>query len=162
MKLTHLIVAGAVAAIATVALPEDGHARFGPVDGLSEHTAGPVQKVGGFHYRYGHVHGRRYYGHRGYRYRGYRRYGHRYRYGPRFYGGVVIGAPFAFGVYRGGYYPHDGYRSRAYRHRPARRYRGGHEPWSAAWLASCSARYRTFNPRTGSYFYKPGRQRFCR
>ena len=36
------------------------------------------------------------------------------------------------------------------------------EPWSAAWYDYCSSRYRTFNPDTGYYFYKPGKRRFCR
>ena len=34
--------------------------------------------------------------------------------------------------------------------------------WSRSWYRYCSKRYRTFNPRTGYYFYKPGRKRLCR
>ncbi len=38
----------------------------------------------------------------------------------------------------------------------------GPKPWTSEWYAYCSSKYRTFNPRTGYYYYKPGRQRFCR
>ncbi|MCT4656543.1 MAG: BA14K family protein [Cohaesibacter sp.] len=35
-------------------------------------------------------------------------------------------------------------------------------PWTAAWYDYCSARYRSFNPRTGYFITYSGRARFCR
>lgn len=35
-------------------------------------------------------------------------------------------------------------------------------PWTAAWIASCTRRYRSFNPRTGYYVAYSGRRVFCR
>lgn len=35
-------------------------------------------------------------------------------------------------------------------------------PWTPAWYQYCSARFRTFNPETGYYFYRSGKARFCR
>ncbi len=36
------------------------------------------------------------------------------------------------------------------------------EPWTAEWYQSCSARYRSFNPRNGSYRAIDGRRYMCR
>jgi len=47
---------------------------------------------------------------------------------------------------------------RYYRRAPA--YAGACRPWTRTWYARCS-RFKTFNPRTGYYFYKPGKRRFC-
>ena len=38
----------------------------------------------------------------------------------------------------------------------------GPKPWTPAWYSYCASKYRTFNPRTGYYFYAPGKRRFCR
>lgn len=35
------------------------------------------------------------------------------------------------------------------------------EPWSRDWFEACDARYRTFDPRTGTYVAKGGKRRFC-
>jgi hypothetical protein len=45
---------------------------------------------------------------------------------------------------------------------PPPRYRGRPEPWTRAWYNYCSAKYRSFNPRTGYYTAYSGRKRFCR
>ncbi|MTI19242.1 BA14K family protein [Rhodobacteraceae bacterium RKSG542] len=41
-------------------------------------------------------------------------------------------------------------------------YRGGLRPWSPEWYRYCSAKYRSFNPRTGTYTAYSGKTRFCR
>jgi hypothetical protein len=35
------------------------------------------------------------------------------------------------------------------------------EPWTRGWYAYCSKRYRTFNPETGTYKARGGKNRFC-
>jgi hypothetical protein len=35
------------------------------------------------------------------------------------------------------------------------------QPGSAGWLSYCESRYRTFNPRTGTFIGADGRQHFC-
>jgi BA14K-like protein len=35
------------------------------------------------------------------------------------------------------------------------------EPWTREWYAYCSKRYRTFNPETGTYKARGGKNRFC-
>lgn len=37
----------------------------------------------------------------------------------------------------------------------------GYLPWSPAWYDYCSSRYRSFNPRTGTFTTHGGEQRFC-
>lgn len=49
----------------------------------------------------------------------------------------------------------------ASRTRAPTRARGGYEPWSAAWYDDCSARYRSFNRRTGYYTTYSGQKKFC-
>ncbi|MCS4089031.1 BA14K family protein [Rhizobium sp. BK176] len=34
-------------------------------------------------------------------------------------------------------------------------------PWSPGWYRWCDARYRSFDPRSGTYIDRTGRQRFC-
>ena len=176
MNFTNLVIAG-TAVVLTAMSPQTSEARFGPISGVSTQGTSATITVSddytpsygsGSHRAYQPVHYRGYrrnYRHRGYRHRGYRRPAHRtYRRRGAFYGGIVpgivVGVPFIGGVYQ----PRPYYApSRVYRHRPVRRRSyGRHEPWSAGWVRSCSARYRTFNPRTGYYFYKRGKQRFCR
>lgn len=41
------------------------------------------------------------------------------------------------------------------------RYASGYEPWSPEWYRYCSQRYRSFDPRTGTFFIRPGVERFC-
>ncbi|WP_244318536.1 BA14K family protein [Roseibium hamelinense] len=36
------------------------------------------------------------------------------------------------------------------------------QPWTPAWYQYCSAKYRSFNPRTGYYLAYSGQYRFCR
>lgn len=36
-----------------------------------------------------------------------------------------------------------------------------YEPWSREWYRACEARYRSFNPRTGTYTTYGGEKRFC-
>ena len=45
---------------------------------------------------------------------------------------------------------------------PAPVYYGRPAPWTAAWYDYCSARYRSFNPRTGYFTTYRGHKRFCR
>jgi len=40
-------------------------------------------------------------------------------------------------------------------------YAGSLEPWSRDWYRYCVDRYRSFNPRTGTYTSYSGEQRFC-
>ncbi|AUS47694.1 BA14K family protein [Brucella melitensis] len=40
-------------------------------------------------------------------------------------------------------------------------YRAGYEPWSRGWYQYCSGRYRSFNPKTGTYRGYDGRDHFC-
>jgi hypothetical protein len=40
-------------------------------------------------------------------------------------------------------------------------YAGGLEPWSAGWYDYCSDRYRSFNPRSGTFIGYDGREHFC-
>lgn len=37
----------------------------------------------------------------------------------------------------------------------------GYQPWSPAWYQYCSAKFRSFNPATGTYTTYSGVQRFC-
>ena len=74
--------------------------------------------------------------------------------------GLAVGAIAYHGHrhYGHGYYrPHH----RPYRPRPAY-YRGRPAPWTGAWYDYCSARYRSFNPRTGYFMGYDGRRHFCR
>lgn len=50
---------------------------------------------------------------------------------------------------------------RAYPRRVYDEYAGGFEPWSAEWYDYCSDRYRSFNPRSGTFVGYDGRERFC-
>lgn len=50
---------------------------------------------------------------------------------------------------------------RAYPRRAYDEYAGGFEPWSAAWYDYCSDRYRSFNPRSGTFIGYDGQERFC-
>jgi len=165
------IFASAVAAFAA-ALPQTSQARFGPSETVAANGASAVTKAsdnfsgyrsGGVQ-RYRHFAGGNRYRYRGSRHRRY--YGQRGRYYGGFLPNIVVGIPpITLGWGYRGYYPGDYYPPRVIyrRHRPVRRhYARGLEPWTAAWVRSCSARYRTFNPRTGYYFYKVGRKRFCR
>lgn len=38
---------------------------------------------------------------------------------------------------------------------------GSLTPWSSAWYEYCSGRYRTFNPKTGTYVGYDGQRHFC-
>lgn len=40
-------------------------------------------------------------------------------------------------------------------------YRGGLEPWSRSWYRYCSDRYRSFDPRSGTYVGYDGEEHFC-
>lgn len=37
----------------------------------------------------------------------------------------------------------------------------GYQPWSPAWYQYCSAKYRSFNPQTGTFTTYQGVQKFC-
>ena len=150
--ISKMILAGAVI-LAASAMPETGRAQAAP--DTANIQAGDVVKKGfGKRVQTGYYRRpyRRYYPRRGY-YRGYR---------PRVSAGIFIGAPFAFGGYYGGYYAAPP-PVVIYRPAPRRAYRRGHyEPWTPGWVSYCRSKYRTFNARTGYYYYKPGRRRFCR
>ncbi len=47
-------------------------------------------------------------------------------------------------------------------HAPAPVYYGRPAPWTAAWYDYCTARYRSFDPRTGYFVTYSGHRRFCR
>ena len=40
--------------------------------------------------------------------------------------------------------------------------RAGLQPWSQSWMRYCMQRYRTFDPRTGTFVGNDGREHFCR
>ena len=40
-------------------------------------------------------------------------------------------------------------------------YAGSYEPWSAEWYDYCTDRYRSFNPRSGTFVGYDGREHFC-
>ena len=71
--------------------------------------------------------------------------------------GLAVGAIAAHAGARHHYY---GPRYYYPRYRPVRY--GRPAPWTRAWYRYCSARYRSFNPRTGYYMTYSGRARFCR
>lgn len=162
MSLFNWVLAGTVAALAA-ALPQSSEARFGPVGPVAQSAPQPLDTTGdGYAYGGGQVHKAGYY-RRGY---GYRRYGHRpygYR-GSSFSFSLGFGGPVwgGFGPGWGGYY-YAPPPVVVYRPAPRVYYRsGGYEPWTPGWYRYCTSKYRTFNPRTGYYYYKVGRQRFCR
>lgn len=41
------------------------------------------------------------------------------------------------------------------------KYRGGAQPWSKAWYNYCSQKFRSFNPKTGTYRGYDGADHFC-
>ena len=45
---------------------------------------------------------------------------------------------------------------------PARPVRYRPEPWTEDWYAYCHSRYRSFNPRSGTYLGYDGYEHFCR
>lgn len=49
-----------------------------------------------------------------------------------------------------------------YRQQPVVVHRAAYGPWTPAWYASCSQRYRSFNPNTGYWLHVSGQYRFCR
>lgn len=57
-------------------------------------------------------------------------------------------------------YPPPPPRRPAYRPRPVQQ-TYGIEPWTGAWHEYCSSRYRSFNPRTGTYVGYDGLSHFC-
>ncbi|WP_265517046.1 BA14K family protein [Nitratireductor luteus] len=73
--------------------------------------------------------------------------------------------PYPRPVYRTYREPEYRYRSyEYYRPAPVRRsvtVSAGLEPWSREWYRACSARYRSFNPSTGTFTTYGGEQRFC-
>lgn len=40
-------------------------------------------------------------------------------------------------------------------------YRGAYEPWTQEWYRACNARYRTFDPGSGTYMGYDGVRHFC-
>lgn len=109
--------------------------------------------------------------------------GHGYR-GSFFYGGRgFFGPPYRPYGYPYYYHPYDGraypYRSRVYVNPPVRlapRYAPAHRgapqrvphtktglrPFTPAYTAYCSRKYKSFDPHTGTYLAYSGRFRFCR
>ncbi|NBN63348.1 BA14K family protein [Microvirga tunisiensis] len=83
------------------------------------------------------------------------------------YGGQVYGSP----VYGGGYggvgripepsVPVDDHPIIVHGGQVAGGQGVGYQPWSPAWYDYCRARYRSFNPQTGTYTTYAGEQRFC-
>jgi hypothetical protein len=54
----------------------------------------------------------------------------------------------------GGYYANGYYQQPVYARRSL-------QPWSRGWYDYCRNRYRSFNPRTGTFFGYDGREHFC-
>jgi hypothetical protein len=58
--------------------------------------------------------------------------------------------------------PRHAYRPRPVYQKPRPVYQSyGIEPWTGAWYDYCSQRYRSFNPRTGTFVGYDGRTHFC-
>ncbi|THV15689.1 BA14K family protein [Rhizobium rhizophilum] len=58
--------------------------------------------------------------------------------------------------------PRNTYRPRPVYQQPQPVYQSyGIEPWTGAWHDYCSQRYRSFNPRTGTFVGYDGRTHFC-
>ncbi len=75
-------------------------------------------------------------------------------------GGFVAGAVIGSALSQPRYYaPPPAYVEPVY---PAPVYYARPAPWTPEWYRYCSTRFRTFNPDTGYYFYRPGQARFCR
>ncbi|MFC5757114.1 MULTISPECIES: BA14K family protein [unclassified Rhizobium] len=65
-------------------------------------------------------------------------------------------------VYEPEYAPPPVYRARPVYSEPVYgRPVGAMEPWSPQWHRYCSYRYRTFDPRSGTYVGNDGREHFC-
>ncbi len=81
--------------------------------------------------------------------------------GPRYYGGPVYYDPPPYRYLPPHAYP---YRSRAYVNPPRYYQPPAYRPvqWSPEWVAYCARKYRSFNPRTGTYRTYSGRVRMCR
>ncbi|UUP16324.1 BA14K family protein [Nitratireductor thuwali] len=73
--------------------------------------------------------------------------------------------PYARPAYRA--YEEPQYRYRTYDYYPAAPARRSvnvsarFEPWSREWFRACSAKYRSFNPSTGTFTTYGGEKRFC-
>lgn len=81
--------------------------------------------------------------------------------GPRYYGGPVYYDPPPYRYLPPPPYP---YRSRAYVDPPRYYQPPAYRPvqWSPEWVAYCARKYKSFNPRTGTYRTYSGRVRMCR
>ena len=120
-------------------------------------------------YRHGGYYGGRhgYYGgrHRYYRDRYYRR--HHRNDGGAALAGAVIGLGVGAALASQPRYDNDGYYGRRHYRAAPRRYvdngyAGRREPWSRAWYNYCSARYRSFDARSGTFQPYHGPRQFCR
>lgn len=56
--------------------------------------------------------------------------------------------------------PQPIYQAPRYDYRPTYRY-AGMEPWTPSWYRACSARYRSFNPSSGTFTGYDGQRHFC-
>lgn len=74
-------------------------------------------------------------------------------------GGIIAGprSYVAPGYYAPGYYAPGYYDPPRVVYSPGR-----YQPWSAAWYSYCEARYRSFDPRSGTFMGYDGRRHFCR
>ena len=74
--------------------------------------------------------------------------------------GVIIGGALASQprYVEPDYYPEPEPRV-IYRRQPV--YVPSYEPWTQSWYDYCSQRYRSFNPRSGTYIGYDGREHFC-
>ena len=55
---------------------------------------------------------------------------------------------------------HFGWSHTPHVYRPA--YQSSPIPWTATWFAYCRAKYRSFDPRSGTFLGYDGRRHFCR
>lgn len=94
-------------------------------------------------------------------------------------GAIIAGASkprYVDPYYGGGYYApaprrhvryYRDYEPRYYRpappryYQPAPRHYRGLEPWSREWFRYCESRYRSFDPRSGTFVTYGGERRFC-
>lgn len=105
-----------------------------------------------------------YYGNRGFRNRGYdggRGYYGRGYHRNRGFGGVAIGSAI-IGLGLGAALASESRPRVIYRDAPAYYGGGSYRPYSRDWYEYCSARYRSFDPRSGTFQPYHGQRQLCR
>lgn len=143
-KFLAVLALSASSAIAIPAAP-----AFAGGDGIP-YANNPVNKNWRHHgWRGGHYYGRHYGRHHYGRHHG----GHYYRHRDRGNAAAALGLGLVIGAVTAGAIASN--RAPAYSGRSL-------EPWSRDWYRYCDNKYRSFNPRTGTYRGFDGRDHFCR